>query len=729
MHRQIAGSLTGPVTKWIVLVAVMVLAGLLGSLGSNLADVKDNEQSSWVPASAESTRVANELSEEINPNEIPTLVVYHREGGLTDADLAAMDEHAAEIAKIDGVTDEGALSPNAARALQESGEPVPTLMSEDGEVAYVYFTFNLGKDGWNKIGDPVKEIRGFTEIDGVDVYIGGFGGQASDFIESFDGSHVSLLLATFGVVILILLLTYRSPILWILPIFCAVISLFSATGVVYLLAKYADLTVNDQSQYILGILVIGAGTDYALLLVARYREELRRHDDRHEAMAFALHRASPALLASAATVVVGLMCLSFADLNSTASLGPVLAVGVAVTVFVMLTLLPALLVIFGRWMFWPKRPTFGSVEPTQSGLWARTGKRIGVRPRAVWVVTALVLGVACLGLFKLDPSGLTSEESFTDELGSITAQELLTDHGLADSTNTLQVVADEDQIEEVRTTVEGLDRVGSPGPTTPLGDGRAYFEAPMQDDYASQSAFDVVENARDDVHGVDGADALVGGAAAFYLDTKTAALRDNKVIIPIVLLVVLLILIGLLRAVAAPLILVATVVLSFGAALGLSALLFDYVMPLLPFDQWPEAATTDPGFPLFAFVFLVALGVDYNIFLMTRVREETSTHGTRKGSLIALQSTGGVITSAGLVLAATFLVLGTLPFVFLAHLGTAVALGVLLDTMIVRSVLVTALNLDLGGKIWWPSTLDRSPRDEHHDPPPDTAHESEKALV
>ncbi len=606
---------------------------------------------------------------------------------------------------------------------------MPELVSDDGEVAYVYFTFNLGKDGWNKIGEPVKEIRGLTEIDGVDVYVGGFGGQASDFIESFDGSHVSLLLITVGVVILILLFTYRSPILWILPIICALVSNFAATGVVYLLAKYADLTVNDQSQYILSILVIGAGTDYALLLVARYREELRRHDDRHEAMAFALHRASPALLASAATVVVGLMCLSFADLNSTASLGPVLAVGVAVTVFVMLTLLPALLVIFGRWVFWPKRPTFGSAEPTQAGMWAGIGRRISVRPRMVWVVTALLLGLACLGLFRLDPSGLSTEESFTDELGSITAQELLTDHGLADSSNTLQVVADEDRIEEVRTAVEALDRVGSPGPTTPLGDGRAYFVAPLQDDLASQPAFDVVEAARDDVHAVDGADALVGGGAAFYLDTKTAALRDNKVIIPIVLLVVLLILIGLLRSLTAPLLLVATVVLSFGAALGLSALLFDYVMPLLPFDQWPEQATTDPGFPLFAFVFLVALGVDYNIFLMTRVREETVTHGTRRGSLIALQSTGGVITSAGLVLAATFLVLGTLPFVFLAHLGTAVALGVLLDTMIVRSVLVTALNLDLGGKIWWPSTLDRGEHEIASTRRRSRRREQEKALV
>ena len=278
------------------------------------------------------------------------------------------------------MTSAGVLTPNAAAALQAQGQNVPTLLSEDGEVAYVYFTFNMGKDGWNKIKEPVEEVKDITAMDGVDVYVGGFGGQAYDFISSFDGSHVTLLLMTFGVVIIILLITYRSPVLWMLPIFCAFVANTMAGGVVYLLAKYAGLVVNDQSQYILSILVIGAGTDYALLLVARYREELRRHEDRHEAMAFALHRAAPAIIASAATVVVGLMCLSFADLNSTASLGPVLAVGVAVTLLVMITLLPALLVIFGRWIFWPVRPTFGSAEPTQTGFWARVGDRIKRAP-------------------------------------------------------------------------------------------------------------------------------------------------------------------------------------------------------------------------------------------------------------------------------------------------------------------------------------------------------------
>jgi RND superfamily putative drug exporter len=472
----------------------------------------------------------------------------------------------------------------------------------------------------------------------------------------------------------------------------------TSAGVVYLLAKYADLTVNGQSQAILGILVIGAGTDYALLLVARYREELRRHEDRHEAMAFALHRAAPAILASSATVVVSMLCLSFAELNSTAGMGPVLAVGIAVTFLVMVTLLPALLVICGRWIFWPKRPAFGSPEPTSTGFWARVGNRIAPNPRKVWLITAGLLAIACLGLFRLDPSGLSTEDTYTKEFDSIKGQQVLTEHGLADSSNTIQVVANTDALPRVEEALGGIDGLGEARPAQDIGNGRSYFEATINADISSPQAFDIVEASRTAVHQVDGADALVGGGAAFYLDTKVASNRDSKVIIPIVLVVVFLILMGLLRAVAAPLILIGTVILSFGAALGISALLFEYVFGF---------AGSDPGFPLFAFVFLVALGIDYNIFLMTRVREETHTFGTRRGSLIALSSTGGVITSAGLVLAATFLVLGSIPVVFLAEIGVAVALGVMLDTLIVRSVLVTAINLDLGGKIWWPSQLDR----------------------
>jgi RND superfamily putative drug exporter len=694
MHRQIAGKLTGRVTKWIVFAAWILVFVVASGFAAKLTDVQNNEASSWLPASAESTEVLDELSTAVNPNDIPTLVVYDRSSGLTEDDLAAMDEQAAEIAKIDGVTSAGVISPNVA---QQQGLPVQ-LLSEDGEVGYLYFVFNFGENGWTDIPAAADEVRDIAQIDGVNVHLAGYGGQAADSAEAFEGIDTNLILITLLVVIVILLLTYRSPILWLLPIISAVFAYMTSAGVVYLLAKYADLTVNGQSQAILGILVIGAGTDYALLLVARYREELRRHEDRHEAMAFALHRAAPAILASAATVVVSMLCLSFAELNSTAGMGPVLAVGIAVTFLVMVTLLPALLVICGRWVFWPKRPTFGSPEPTSTGFWARVGNRIAPSPRKVWLITAGLLAIACLGLFRLDPSGLSTEDTYTKEFDSIKGQQVLTEHGLADSSNTIQVVANTDALPEVQDALAGIDGLGEARPAQDLGSGRSYFEATINADISSPEAFAIVESSREAAHRVDGADALVGGGAAFYLDTKVASNRDSKVIIPIVLIVVFLILMGLLRAVAAPLILIGTVILSFGAALGISALLFEFVFGF---------AGSDPGFPLFAFVFLVALGIDYNIFLMTRVREETQAFGTRRGSLIALSSTGGVITSAGLVLAATFLVLGSIPVVFLAEIGVAVALGVMLDTLIVRSVLVTAINLDLGGKIWWPSKLDR----------------------
>lgn len=671
MHRQIAGRLAGKRTAPVVIVLAFILLALLAPLGSKLQDVQNNEASSFLPGSAESTEVADELSGTVDPNDIPTLVVYYKPDGLTAADKAEITAQADELGTIEGVSGQ-VVTPEQAAALGFGG------YSEDGEVAVTALTFNFGANGWNDIPAAADRIREIAQVDGAVVHLAGFGGQAADASEAFGGLDSTLLLATFLVVIVILLLTYRSPVLWILPIFCSGMALFISEGLIYLLAKHAGLTVNGQSQAILSILVIGAGTDYALLLIARYREELRRHESRHEAMAFALHRAAPAILASAATVAVGMLCLLAAELNSTAGLGPVNAIGVLVTVLVMVTVLPALLVVFGRWIFWPKRPTFGSEEPTSGGIWAKVGTAIAPRPRRVWVGTVVVLAIACLGLFKLDTAGLSQEESYTKEFDSIKGQKVLVEHGLLDSSNTVQVVADADGMDAVVEALGTVDGLGSIGKPQPISADRAYVEAPISADISSPAAFAIVDATRAAVHAVPGADALVGGGSAFYVDTKTASERDNKVIIPLVLLVVLLILIGLLRAVAAPLILLGTVVLSFGAALGISALIFTYVFGF---------AGADPGFPLFTFVFLVALGIDYNIFLMTRVREESIQHGTRQGSLIALSSTGGVITSAGLVLAATFAVLGTLPLVFLAELGTAVALGVLLDTMIVRSVL------------------------------------------
>jgi len=485
MHRQVAGALTGRVTKWAVLVAVLVLTAIMGFFSTQLTSVQNNEASSWLPESAESTRVLDELSETVDPDDIPTLVVYHRDGGLTDDDLATMEADGPEIAALDGVTDAGVLTPAAAEAAAAQGAPVPTLVSDDGEVAYLYLVLNFGSDGWNAIPDAADEIRDIAELDGGEVHLAGFGGQAADSAEAFEGIDTDLILATLSVVVVILLLTYRSPVLWLLPIICAVVANTLATGLVYLLAKYAGLTVNGQSQAILSILVIGAGTDYALLLVARYREELRRHEDRHEAMAYALHRAAPAIFASAATVAVGMLCLSFAELNSTAGLGPVAAIGVAVTMLVMITLLPALLVICGRWVFWPKRPTFRSAEPTSNGLWARMGRAISHRPRRVWVVTTGLLLLACLGLFRLDASGLSTEDTYTKEFDSIKGQRLLTEHGLADNSNTIQVVTDTDAATDVVAALEGIPDLGTPGAVQPLSGGRSWFEATIGADISS----------------------------------------------------------------------------------------------------------------------------------------------------------------------------------------------------------------------------------------------------
>jgi RND superfamily putative drug exporter len=698
MHRQIAGKLTNRVTKWIVALIALLIFFPMFLLGSKLTDVQNNEASSWLPASAESTKALERLAPFQDVNDIPTIVVYHRDGGLTAGDLAAAKDQLSEISAMDGVV----------------GEAQGPVVSQDGEVAQTLVTYNFGKNGWNDLPDTADELRSITGISGVDVHIAGQGGQAADSAEAFAGIDGTLLFASLGVVILILLLTYRSPVLWVVPILSAVCALGISQGLVYLLAKYADLTVNGQSQGILTVLVVGAGTDYALLLIARYREELRRHEDRHEAMALALHRATPAIIASAATVAVGMLCLTLAEMNSTAGLGPVLAIGVAVTLLVMITVLPAWLVIFGRWMFWPQRPTFGSPEPTAVGLWARVGRAISVRPRTVWIGTAAVLLIACSGLFKLDTGGLNSAEQYTKEFDSVVGQRLLEAHGMVDTSNPIMVVANADDAPDVAEAI-AASGAGEPNAEIPPQDGTALITVPVSGDAADQAAFDTVEQVRDAVHAVPGADAEVGGTSAIYLDIQEASHRDNLVIIPVVLVVVMIILMLLLRAVLAPVLLIGTVILSFGAALGLSTLLFHGLYPHL-FSEGEGFKHADASFPLFVFTFLVALGIDYNIFLMTRVREETLQRGTRRGSLVALQATGGVITSAGLVLAATFAVLGSLPLVFLAELGTAVALGVMLDTMIVRSVLVTALNLDLGGRIWWPSKLDRQPPIEPHTP-------------
>ncbi len=682
MGRSFAARVSHRRFKWVVLVFWLVLAAASGPLAGGLTDEQDNEVSSWLPGDAESTR-AIELQAELgsDPDVIQAVVVYERTAGLTDADLAAVEADAAAFGRLEDL----------------DGEITGPIRSEDGEAVQLVVPLNMGAEGWEAIAPLVDDMRAQAADapDGLQAWITGPAGNAADSSEAFEGIDGALLLAALGVVILILLFTYRSPILWILPIFSAVVALFCSQALITLLARHADLTVNAQSASILTVLVIGAGTDYALLLVARYREELRLHPDRHEAMTEAVHRAGPAVLASGGTVVLGMLCLAFADMNSTAGLGPVAAIGVGVTLVVLMTLLPALLVICGRWVFWPVRPTLGSPEPSATGVWARVGALIAPRPRAVWVVTSGLLLAAALGMFGLNATGLSQADGFRGTPESIVGEEVASRHFPATAGNPVYVLtsaADAGDIADAVAATDGISAVAEPQVT---GDA-AIVEATLGDRADSQAAYDTIDRLRAGLDDVGDGEALVGGNTAVNLDVQDASQRDNRVVIPLIMGVVLLVLGLLLRAVVAPVILIATVVLSYGAALGISALIFDWTLGV---------GTTDSSFPLFVFVFLVALGIDYNIFLMTRVREESHDHGTRRAAIIGLAATGGVITSAGLVLAATFAVLGTLPLTFLTQLGIAVALGVLLDTLVVRSVLVTALNLDVGRWMWWPSRL------------------------
>jgi putative drug exporter of the RND superfamily len=683
MTRSFAGALTGRRIKYVVILFWLVVVAVAGPLAGKLTDVEKNDAKSWLPGSAESTQVLDIQSSFTSPDTIPAVVVYERQSGVTSADQAKAKADAqkwSQLKDLDG----------------EVAGPVP---SADGKAIRTVVPLDLGPNGWEKAGDLAGDIRdqATTGADGMSVHITGPLGMAADSSEAFEGIDSTLLFATVGVVVVILLFTYRSPILWLLPVLSAAAALFTAEAVIYLLAKHAGLTVNAQSAGILTVLVFGAGTDYALLLVARYREELRRHDDRHEAMAVALHRAGPAIIASAATVAVGMICLMVAKTNSTKGLGPVAAIGVVVGLAVMLTLLPALLVTVGRWVFWPVRPRFGSADHTATGVWARVGGRIARGPRVTWIVTTVVLGALAIGIVQLDATGLTNKESFRGTHDSIVGEEVLAKHFPAGAGNPVVVVSnasEASQVLQVFTSTDGIDSGSVRQPR--IQGGHAYLEGTLNAAPDSQAAYDTVDRVRDRVHAISGADAKVGGNTAINLDVQRAARWDRNVIIPIVLVVVFLILGLLLRAILAPLLLVATVVLSFGAALGASALVFRHLFGF---------GGADTSLPLFVFVFLVALGIDYNIFLMTRVREETGRYGTRRGALIGLAATGGVITSAGLVLAGTFAVLGTLPLVAFAEIGFAVAFGVLLDTIIVRSVLVTALNLDIGRYMWWPSAL------------------------
>ena len=683
---RVAMLVCGRRTKWLVVVFWVAVLAVTFPLSAKLTGAQENDAASWLPGSAESTQVFQTQQDAFQTGEeLPAIVVYERPGGITEDDQAVAADHAQQFADLSHVT----------------GEVIGPVPSADGEALQVIASIDPGDGGWFELGEAVDAMNEITADlpDGLSAYVAGPAGVAADFAEAFEGIDSTLLYAAMAVVIVILLISYRSPILWIIPVFAAFTALTAAQAVVYLLAEYADVTVNGQTAGILLVLVFGASTDYALLIVARYREELRRHEDRHEAMAFALHRAGPAIIASAATVAVGMLCLLAAEMNSTRGMGPVLAIGIVIGLLAMITLLPAVLVVVGRWVFWPIRPAYGTAEPTERGVWARIGRSIARRPRSVWIATSAVLGVMALGLLTLNTGVLQNRDAFVDKPASIAGEEALARHFPAGTGNPVVVVSEAGAADEVRTVFADTPGIADVSEPVIAGD-VAYLEGTLESAADSSEAQDTVLRVREEVHAVSGAEALVGGTTAINLDAQEAAERDSAVIMPLILGAVLVILMLLLRAIVAPLILIATVVLSFAAALGVSSLIFENVFGF---------AGADTAFPLFVFVFLVALGIDYNIFLMTRVHEEAKTFGTRRGALIALAATGGVITSAGLVLAGTFAVLATLPVVAFAEIGFAVAFGVLLDTLIVRSVLVTALNLDVGRRMWWPSALARRP--------------------
>src|SRR5690242_2532789 len=684
--RRFAEIPAGSWTRWVVVGFWVVAVAVAYPLSGKLTGAEKNDASAWLPASAESVKVLGVQSRLQPPNTYSGVVVYYRASGLTAADRAKAAADARRFAALHG-----------ALHAQVAG-PIP---SADGTAMQTIVPVNVGTQGWNGAIVPVDSMRAIARAgaNGLAVHVTGQLGYAADNAKQFKGLTSTLLYAALAVVIVILLISYRSPVLWLLPVISSVVALITAEAVVYLLAARAGLTVNQESAAILDVLVFGASTDYALLIVARYREELRRHDRRHAAMATALRRAGPAIIASGSTVILALLTLLAADLNSTKDLGPVLAIGVAVGMLVMLTLLPALMVVFPRGIFWPYRPAYGSAEPTTKGMWARVGWRIATRPRLTWIITAVILGVLAIGLTGLKANGLTTAQGFRGHPDSVTGQTVLTEHFPAGAGEPVIVIGNARAVLPLRSAFAATPGIAAVTPPA-VRAGYAYLEGTLTSPPDSQAAYATVDRVRTAVHAVPGADAKVGGFTAINLDVQRADAHDRNLIIPIILAVVFVILGLLLRALVAPLILTATVVLSFAAALGLSAVFFNHVFGF---------GGADTSFPLFVFVFLVALGIDYNIFLMTRVREEAIRRDARHGAIVGLAATGGVITSAGFVLAGTFAVLATIPSTFLTELGFAVAFGILLDTIVVRLLLVTALNLDLGRHMWWPSPLARKP--------------------
>ncbi|MEV0893939.1 MMPL family transporter [Promicromonospora sp. NPDC050262] len=711
-------TLTSRVPRWlrVTLPAVLILVWLVGaSVGGpyfgRIDEVSSNDRTAYLPETAEATEVQERLSGFTEGDAIPALVVFVAPDELTDDQLATIGDRLTAVGDLDVV----------------DGDVSPAIPSDDGVAAQAFVPLSGDAD----VGEATAELRETLAEDlpgGVDLYVTGPAGFSSDLVSAFAGIDGLLLGVALAAVLVILIIVYRSLLLPLAVLATSMFALCIALLTVWHLASSGVLLLSGQTQGVLFILVIGAATDYALLYVARFREELLHTPDKWTATLRALRGSFEPILASGGTVIAGLLCLLFSELRSNSTLGPVAAVGIAFSMLAALTLLPALLLAFGRAAFWPRRPVYDAAAAESGaeevGLWGRVSRAIRARPRTIWITTAAMLALGCVGVTQLQASGVPQSELVLGSSEARDGQERLAEHFPAGSGSPVYVVAPQedlqraadvlladDGIEDVAVTadtasstapvtedgVQPFGPPGSPAPEPVVSDGAVLLQGTLGDAADSLAAEQTVRDLRA-AYADELPAALVGGESATDLDTNEASIRDRTVIVPIVLVVILVILMLLLRAVLAPVLLVLTTVLSFGTAMGVSALVFDDVL------GFPGA---DPAVPLFGFVFLVALGIDYNIFLMTRVREESLVHGTREGVLRGLRLTGGIITSAGLVLAATFTALAVIPVLFLVQLAFIVAFGVLLDTFLVRSLLVPALAYDIGRKVWWPSRLAR----------------------
>ncbi|MFD8557543.1 MMPL family transporter [Streptosporangium canum] len=677
--------------RWLVpalLVLVwLAVGGGLGPFAGKLTEVSTNDQAAFLPQSAESTRVL-EVQEGFREGETqPLIVVWTADGKtITPEQSAAATRTLASLRGTAGVV----------------GTPSPAIGSDDGQA--LQGVVQLSPDLEGSLGESLDRIGSAVAVDGLRAQLAGPAATRADLSDAFAGIDGLLLGVALITVLIILLAVYRSVLLPLVIIIGAVFALGLACAVVYFLADRDIVRVDGQVQGILFILVIGAATDYALLLTARFQEELAATGDRFAAGRVALRRSFEPIVASAATVALALLALLLSNLTNNRALGPVGAIGIACAALSALTFLPATLVLLGRAALWPAKPR--PADAKARGIWGRVAALVDRHPRRLWIATVLPLIGLALFAPQLNARGVPLDETFVNDAPSVAAQATLSEHFPGGSGQPAVIVAPAERaaaVEKAAGGVEGVSdasavtRSGRPGDTPKVVDGRVLVEATLRDAPDSDAAQDTVKRLRAALAPENGV--MVGGYSAQRYDTTETAKNDTLLIVPVVLAIILLILIVLLRSLMTPVLLVVTVALNFLATLGVSTLVFTHVFGF---------TGSDASVPLYGFVFLVALGVDYNIFLMSRVREETAHHGAREGVLRGLVTTGGVITSAGVVLAATFAALVVIPLAFLAQIAFIVAFGVLLDTLVVRSLLVPALVRDLGPRAWWPSRLGRS---------------------